>query len=313
MRKKIVGSVAFLLGLAMLLLLVSRLMRPKSEVFNVYGVETKLNELAEEPVESIDVVFFGDSEAYASFNPLQMYMEKGISSYVCGTSLQKLCDTYVLMEKAYDMQTPDVVILEANCFFRQADIYADDQGKLMNAAAKLIPVIRYHNIWKSYIPMEKIYKSDDRRLRGFRYRPDVKPYKGGEWMNEADPIEEVSETERRYIRKIYDYLFKRGVSLVLVSTPSPENWSYGKHLGVTAVAEELGVPYIDMNLMCDELAIDWSVDTKDEGNHLNYSGAKKVTSYIGQYLWDNFELTDHRGDELYERWKEDWDKSGMEL
>ncbi len=313
MRKKIVGSVAFLLGLAMLLLLVSRIMRPKSEVFNVYGVETKLNELSEEPIESIDVVFFGDSEAYASFNPLQMYMEKGISSYVCGTSLQKLCDTYVLMEKAYDMQTPDVVIIEANCFFRQADIYADDQGKLMNAAAKLIPVIRYHNIWKSYIPMEKIYKSDDRSLRGFRYRPNVKPYKGGEWMNEDDPVEEVSETERRYIRKIYDFLSKRGVSLVLVSAPSPENWSYGKHLGVTAVAEELGVPYIDINLMCDELVIDWNVDTKDEGNHLNYSGAKKVTSYIGKYLWDNFELIDHRGEELYERWKEDWDKSGMEL
>lgn len=313
MRKKIVGSIAFMLGLAIILALVSKIMRPKSEVFNVYGVESKLNEIAEEPVESLDVLIYGDSESYASFNPLQMFMEYGISSYICGTSMQKLCDTSVLVEKTYDAQTPDIVILETTCFYTQADIYADDDGKIMNTAKRLVPIMSYHNVWKSYIPMEKLYNYDDRELRGFRYRPAIKPYKGGAWMNPSDPIQPIEESSKKYIRRIASFLAERNVQLIFVSAPTPENWNYGRHLAVMELAKELNVPYVDLNLLCDELKIDWQNDTKDEGNHLNYTGAKKVTSYLGQYLLDNYGLTDHRGDELYDRWEEDWKNSEMEL
>ena len=48
-------------------------------------------------------------------------------------------------------------------------------------------------------------------------------------------------------------------------------------------------------------------DTRDGGNHLNYSGATKMTKYIGQYLKDNYTLNDYRHDPHYEQWNKDYE------
>ena len=40
-------------------------------------------------------------------------------------------------------------------------------------------------------------------------------------------------------------------------------------------AKDNSLTYIDMNLMLDELGIDWSLDSLDKGDHLNLSGAYK--------------------------------------
>ena len=50
-----------------------------------------------------------------------------------------------------------------------------------------------------------------------------------------------------------------------------------------------------MNLM--DIGIDWLTDTRDKGNHLNYSGAKKTTAVLGKYLEENYTLPDRREDE----------------
>ena len=63
-----------------------------------------------------------------------------------------------------------------------------------------------------------------------------------------------------------------------------------------------------MNLLQDEIQIDWNNDTKDAGDHLNYSGAAKVTNYLGEYLNNRDILTDHREDEKYHSWVEAYDR-----
>ena len=42
------------------------------------------------------------------------------------------------------------------------------------------------------------------------------------------------------------------------------------------------------------MEINYETDFRDE-SHLNYSGAKKATSYMGQYLMENYDLPDKRG------------------
>ena len=73
-------------------------------------------------------------------------------------------------------------------------------------------------------------------------------------------------------------------------------------------AKDNSLTYIDMNLMLDELGIDWSLDSLDKGDHLNLSGAYKVSDYIGKYLRDNYNISDHRTDEAYKKWEKTSEK-----
>ena len=50
--------------------------------------------------------------------------------------------------------------------------------------------------------------------------------------------------------------------------------------------------------------MNWTEDTQDKGDHLNVYGAEKVTSYLGNYLEENYELEDHRNDPTYEAWNQ---------
>ena len=46
-------------------------------------------------------------------------------------------------------------------------------------------------------------------------------------------------------------------------------------------------------------------DSRDGGNHLNYSGAKKISVWLGDYLAKDYQLEDHRKDRRYQRWQQD--------
>ena len=48
--------------------------------------------------------------------------------------------------------------------------------------------------------------------------------------------------------------------------------------------------------------MNWKVDSMDKGDHLNLSGAHKVTAYLGTYLKEQYQLSDHRSEEQYQEW-----------
>ena len=58
-------------------------------------------------------------------------------------------------------------------------------------------------------------------------------------------------------------------------------------------AEVNGCAFIDLCKNYKEVGLDGKTDFSDTG-HLNSSGAKKVSDYIGEYLSENYDLTDFR-------------------
>ena len=105
-----------------------------------------------------------------------------------------------------------------------------------------------------------------------------------------------------YLRAIHNFCKEQNVTLILVSTPSTTNWDYYYHNGVTEMAQKLDVPFIDTNLMSQEIPINWETDNYDGGDHLNYTGATKVTQYIGDFLKDTGLFTDKREDPDFQQW-----------
>ena len=59
---KVVRSIGFLTGLLILMVVFSAIFAPKREIYNATAVDEKQRSLKEEPEDTIDVIFAGDSE-----------------------------------------------------------------------------------------------------------------------------------------------------------------------------------------------------------------------------------------------------------
>ena len=59
------------------------------------------------------------------------------------------------------------------------------------------------------------------------------------------------------------------------------------------LAESLGLDYINF-LQMD--IVDFNTDMRDPSSHMNYSGAIKVSSWLGNYVRDNYSIPSRRGD-----------------
>ena len=93
---------------------------------------------------------------------------------------------------------------------------------------------------------------------------------------------------------------------MLVSAPNPLYWNTAKHNAIQAWCDQNQVTYVDYNLKLDELNLNWQEDYRDGGDHLNSMGAKKFIKALGQYLQENYNLSDHRNDSQYADWEEDY-------
>lgn len=306
MIKKLLRSAGFIAGLVVILIVVSAFIKPDADIYNAVLYEKKLYDIDAEKDNTIDVFFAGDSEVYSAFLPVKIFEDYGYTSYACSFSAQRLCDTYAMLIEAFKSQAPKLVVLETNSFYRYS---ASDKSKddvVMNAAGKLFPVIKYHSRWK--LAAGKLFneKTDltTFRMKGSVIRKKEMPYTGGNYMKENNKVDKPDSLAKEYLEKIIDLCEKNNAGVMFVSVPSPDTWSYARHNGMTELAEELNVPYVDGNTLVDEIGIDWSTDTLDEGNHLNLKGALKFSEFFGKYIKNNYELPDHREDKAYDDWYE---------
>ncbi|SKB63168.1 hypothetical protein SAMN06296386_10343 [Lachnospiraceae bacterium] len=313
-HKEAVRIVIFMGGLFIVLMVLSMLIRPESgEVYNITAVRMKNEVVAKERPESMDVLFVGNSESYRSFSPLQLYRDHGAASYNLGASALRLCDSREILSETLKVQSPKLVILETDAVFEEAGAYRDEKAKFTNLMEEKFPLFHYHIFYKSYLPesvkSKDVYYSDAEVFKGFLVETMVRPYEGGDYMNEDAPKVKMPEENERILRDIMNICKEQNVEFLLVSAPSATNWNKGKHRVVENWAEKWDVKYLDLNQKLDEIGIDWMTDTMDNGNHVNFEGSVKVMDYLGGYLYENYDLPDHRNEIFYIDWDKNLDKA----
>lgn len=256
--------VAFLAGLLAILFLLSFVVNPKDNSAQAGMKDPTAMGFLGEPANSIDVLVLGDSESYSSIIPIQLWQQQGITSYVCGSHAQRLCYSEELMKRAFDCQSPKVVILETNALYRKISF----AYSLRHSLEQFMPVFRYHNRWKSLTLRDFDFTVNYNHMevnKGYWYRSSVKSASTSKYMKPSDKTEQVSAKNRRYAERIAQFCADHGAQLVLLSTPSTKNWNAKRHNGVAKLAEELGVEYMDLNMLREQVPIDWKTDSKDQG------------------------------------------------
>ena len=300
--KKILSSVCFVLILALLLVLLSYAFYPNKDE-NKLMQDVKPDGLLAEPDNSLDVIFFGDSEVYTSVSPVQMWKENGFTSYACASAAQYISLTDSFIHQALEHQQPKVIVIDANVVYRK--MISDNA--LATATEEIFSIFQHHNRWKTMSPIDLNHGvtytiKDD--LKGFKYNNISIKGKDKKYMRKTDEILPISEMNKEHIRSISKFCNEKNVKLLLVSSPSSVNWNYRKHNGVQQLADEIGVPYLDLNLHNDIIKINWKTDSADAGDHLNFKGATKSSAFLGKYIAETYDLTDHRKDPAYSEWND---------
>lgn len=300
----------FFILLAVLVAGFSAFIRPIDyQAYDILAVKRKVQAMESEPENSLDVLFLGDSESCDVYSPVQLYGQQGFTSYNTGSRAQRITDSYAILEEELKRQSPKVVVLEVNTLFTQDTLYnTSDQTEAF--VEKLIPMVHYHSFYKQLAIPELISGMNAEYakasvLKGFWYRSISVPYTGRKDYMKSEVNElSISDETKEYLEKITSLVQEKGIQLVLVSSPSPKNWTEGKNKSITEWAIEHDVPFLDLNEKLDEIGIDWSTDTRDGGDHVNFSGTMKINGYIGSYLKETYQLVDHRRDNTYQSWSD---------
>ena len=310
----------------LLFLFFTRLLSPKYATSLVEGsmISQYYNESKDH-----EVVFIGDCEVYANFSPMVMYEEEGIKAYIRGSSQQLIWQSYYILEETLKYEIPKVVVFNVNSM-RYSEPVSEEYNRLtidymkwskqkvdiINASMTeeesiwyyIFPILRYHSRYDKLTEedFEYLFKRKDNTFNGFLVNKNVKPV-------ENLPVQRKLATYQ-FEDICYDYLNKitklckdNGIELVLIKAPSLYPYWYNEYdEQIRNYAEENDIAFYNLKNNVEEIGIDYSADTYDGGLHLNLNGATKLSKFFAKLLKENYNLTDCRGDSLYEQKLEEY-------
>ena len=284
-----------------------------------------------------DVLFAGDSQVYYGIAPLEIYRDYGITSYNLGVVNSTLAMTYWTVMNALDYAKPKAVVVgvkdaeyplklsgkfghvhtacdafpltptKLQAVFDLTDTEQTDAFGTTAAELRLdliAPLLKYHSRWNSLKPED--------------FSPRYNTQKGAKLQihvtdpDESQPLIDPASASAEegwgyvYLRRLIETCRERGIGLLLVMLPhraGAESQRSGHT--VAAIAAETGTDYL--NFIDMDRVVDYYTDCFDPASHLNPSGVRKVSDYLGRYLRDVFGLPDHRGEAAFAGWERDYD------
>lgn len=267
-----------------------------------------------EPENSVDVVCAGNSDIRSGFVPTELWEKYGYTSVVSSFTRQSISDSQRALKEICKSQKPKLVILEIDSLYDgrgPEDIINPHDTTPDNFFDSLKPDDFDNKISRDYsvFTFHNILQDRQRRSRrkqyahGYLFCEDIRKVEYRDYMTKTDEIDIPIYSNSQQLRTFVKYCKKNDLPVLLLEVPSLSSWSYARHNAVQNLSDELGVEFLDLNLLYDEVGIDMRNCFRDDGNHLNYFGASAVTDYVGDYIGKNYGIESRRDDaELAEYW-----------
>lgn len=304
-KKIVFGVVRISIFLAIFILVagwINKTLLPKHATIP-WNTTSKINGFYKQPKNTLDVVFIGSSQSFCTFNPYIFYKEARIKSYVFAANEQPLWTTYHYIKEVLKYQKPTIIVLEVLYISEGGEfkkegvnrVNIDDlpfsQNKLaiMKASEEKLnflnffPIFSYHDRWKE-LKFNDFRKYTYGGLMG--YSPLFGENKDGfspiPLNIKAMPLPEKSAA---YLQKIIKLCENEDIDLLFVKSPYNMNTSRLTHIETLKnIAKDKEIPFI--NFANDSLlsVINFNPLKDMDGGHTNIFGAKKVSTYVAQYL-----------------------------
>ena len=294
----------------------------------------------------IDVLFIGSSHVRHGFFPMELWNDYGITAFNLAANGSTIPVSYWVLVNALDYKTPKVVVMDvydleprvitsdSGQVHEQMDAFPLTKNKVLmindlfdkkNLTEETInsdaydlydkkytliwPFSEYHTRWNDIGEYDFISK--DELLKQSATWKGSSPLFGLATRQERKYDSDTSkyvfdDLSEKYLMKMIDLCNQKDISLVLINTGYDCNDTSKLFVdSVPELAQKKGLPYLDFTQMD---IIDFSCDlfSTGENTHVNFSGAEKFTSYIGEYLNANYNLEDHRKDINFKKWDNDY-------
>lgn len=292
------------------------------------------------PEDTIDAAMIGSSNVYRFFDPMVGWDKYGMTTYVYSVEGMHGENVIFALKDILRTQKPRLVVIEARSFVStkignslSKALYRFEKNfknpltrwEIIYHFCKLngipfssqareyyFPLTMNHgNYWKLMRIGEwkralGISKRDIGTKRGpfmgYRMSQNWKPLAPSEYDSKLRlPL---SRGHEKALREVLDFCAKRDINVILASSPFRYTDDDAGELNtIKDIAQEYDIPFLNANIDREKIGIDYSTDFYNN-NHTNVLGAEKYTNYIFDYLDENYDFSDHRGQEGYGYWDE---------
>ncbi|MGF0095350.1 hypothetical protein ACQRC6_02830 [Peptoniphilus sp. SGI.035] len=264
--------------------------------------------------EDYNAMFFGSSHTYCSFEPLVIYENTGVKSYVLGSQKQPLQITASYVKEALKIKHPSVIFvdIQSSIYKIQEDAsvvnsYSDYLPMSKNKiemivkkvpkefkAISILPLVSYHSRWDELKDEDYNFDKNSYKdyLKGYvLLKGQSKDFKKNIVKDKEDYLNSISAfDEKIYLKEnlkafdeIIDLANRNGVKLYFVKTPVYDYNLYKKNIDVIEnYLKKREATFIDFNKFYDEINL-----TKDDfydPHHLNVKGAEKFNLFFIDYM-----------------------------
>ena len=326
MKKSAIRIVSFIILVVLLLAGINRIFKFKYGD-GIYSL-SKFYELEDN---SVDVLILGSSHAFESFNTGVLWDEYGVASYILGGSVQPIWNTYYYLKEALKTQTPELIILEGYMmvydkdYFEESNIikntfglhWSKDKIDAILASAPeedrldyLLDYSQYHNRYSQISAADfKVNQGNPLydNWKGFGCNMDTQPVEFADLSYVTDEEKPIEKNEK-YFRMIMQLAEDKNIPVVVMISPYAWENEHDRRVYNTLekMVKEYDSVFVDFNKLRYEIGLDDECDYADMA-HMNYRGNRKFTSYVGNYIKDNYSISNRYGDPRYDSWQRDAD------
>lgn len=286
------------------------------------GIAYRKNAEFMEESSEYDVLFFGNSHMVNAVFPMELWEDYGITSYNLAGSGSPLPSTYWVLKNALETKAPRLVVVDCYGVEREGKMaqvslqhwqmdhlpLSLDKIRMITDVVEepkdrleyFLPFAVYHDRWWDLDQAD--FEKEINKQKGAEIAFDVvSPQEAAKRPAERVEMESVGGI---YLRRIIEECRERKLEILLTYLPFPaDEKGWQGALYAEQIAQEYGVHYLNF---LDLSVVDLEIDCSDSSSHLNGSGARKVTAYLGQYIREHYDVADHRGEESYGDWEDDY-------